>query len=45
MVIAGGEATVYGMQSTVVLADGSNAGTFTPPLATPNSKTWTDGTS
>lgn len=32
MVIAGGEATsVYGMQSTVVLADGSNAGTFSAP--------------
>ena len=29
MVIAGGDAnSVYGMQSTVVLADGSNAGTF-----------------
>ncbi len=32
MVIAGGDAaSVYGMQSTVVLADGSNAGTFSAP--------------
>ena len=32
MVIAGGEATsVYGMQSTAVLTNGSNAGTFSAP--------------
>ena len=32
MVIAGGDAaSFYGMQSTVVLADGSNAGTFSAP--------------
>lgn len=32
MVIAGGEATsVYGMQSTAVLSNGSNAGTFSAP--------------
>ena len=34
MVIAGGEASsVYGMQSTVVLSDGSNAGSFSAPSA------------